>query len=74
MPAARVRATTAILLAAACLAACGGGGASSDPIGGTATVELLACRQRVDQPATFAEVALRDGPNLGTARLADRAG
>ncbi|MFN7669294.1 MAG: TolB family protein [Planctomycetota bacterium] len=74
MPAARVRATTAILLAAACLAACGGGGASSDPIGGTATVELLACRQRVDQPANFAEVALRDGHNLGTARLADRAG
>lgn len=61
-------------MAAACLPACGAGGAGSDPVGAAATVELLACRSRVDQPANFAEVALRDARNLGTDRLADRAG
>ncbi|MCA3009178.1 MAG: PD40 domain-containing protein [Phycisphaerales bacterium] len=73
MPADRVRSTTALAVAAAAVAACGGG-ASSDPVGGAATIEVLACRQRVDQPANFAEVALRDGRNLGTSRLGDRAG
>ncbi len=61
-------------VAAAGASACGGGGTGSDPVGGAAAVELLACRARVDQPANFAEVALRDGRNLGTERLADRAG
>jgi hypothetical protein len=54
-------------------AACGGGGAASDPVAAAET-QVLACRARVDRPAQYAEVARRDGRNLGTSRLADRAG
>lgn len=57
------------------LAACGGGGDGSDPIAGASVPpELLACRARADSPFQFAEIALRDGRNLGMQRVADRAG
>lgn len=58
----------------ALLAACGGGGTASDPVAGAVATELLACRARVDLPGAFAEVARRDGRNLGLDRLPDRAG
>lgn len=61
--------SAALLLAGAC----GGGGSASDPIA-AAPIELLACRARVDQPATFAEIAERSSRNLGANRIADRAG
>lgn len=56
------------------LAGCGGGGAASDPVAGAVPTEVLACRARVDLPGAFAEVARRDGRNLGRDRLPDRAG
>ncbi len=58
----------------ALLAGCGGGGAASDPVAGAVATEVLACRARVDLPGAFAEVARRDGRNLGLDRLPDRAG
>jgi len=57
----------------ALLAGCGGGRAS-DPVAGAVATEILACRARVDLPGAFAEVARRDGRNLGQDRLPDRAG
>ncbi|HEX5053463.1 MAG TPA: hypothetical protein VFZ65_16920 [Planctomycetota bacterium] len=63
------------LLACVSLAACGGGGASSTPLGGAdVPPELLACRARVDQPFSYAEIALRSSRNLGLRRVPDRAG
>lgn len=58
----------------ALFAACGSGGSPSDPVAGDAPTELLACRARVDLPGAYAEVARRDGRNLGRGRLADRSG
>ncbi|MEO6596266.1 MAG: hypothetical protein ABIP94_16075 [Planctomycetota bacterium] len=57
------------------LVACSNGGSKSTPLGAASVPpELLACRARVDQPFTFAEIALRTARNLGTRRIADRSG
>ncbi|MCB9876463.1 MAG: PD40 domain-containing protein [Planctomycetes bacterium] len=66
-------------LAAAGLAACGaslGGndGGTSTPIRVQAATEVVACRARIDDGHRFAEIALRDLRNLGTARVTDLAG
>lgn len=62
------------VLCTALLVACSGG-SKSTPLGaGGVPVELLACRARTDSPYQFAEIALRSGRNLGTARIADRTG
>ena len=64
------------LLVLSLIAACSpGGGGSSNPIGGSnVPPELVAGRARVDQPFQFAELALRNGRNLGTSRVGDRTG
>lgn len=56
------------------LAACAGRGDSHAVAGAGAPATVLACRARVDRPLQFAEIALRDGRNLGTTRIADRTG
>lgn len=63
--------TCALLAFAACSA---GGKDDSTPIGGSVLPDLVAARARVDQPFQFAELALRDGRNLGRSRVDDRTG
>ncbi|MBL9077628.1 MAG: PD40 domain-containing protein [Planctomycetes bacterium] len=57
-------------------AACSAGsGDDSTPLDSRAApLDLLACRARVDSPFQFAEIALRSAQNLGTGRVADKAG
>jgi hypothetical protein len=64
-----------LCLVALSVSACGGGSDESTPIGGASVVpELIACRARIDDPYRFAEIALRDGRNLGLERVSDRSG
>lgn len=54
--------------------ACANGGGSDPVAGANVPTEVVACRARVDSPFQFAEIALRDARNLGTARVGDRTG
>jgi hypothetical protein len=75
MPHHRPHARVPFVLALLCLGACD---SSSDPttpirVGPTGT-QLVVARARVDSPFQFAELALRDGRNLGVGRVSERAG
>ncbi|MFK7738867.1 MAG: TolB family protein [Planctomycetota bacterium] len=71
-------AKTALLLAVlAPLSGCGSGGtggSGAGPLATQATPQLLVGRARVDAPDRFAEIALRDIRNIGSGRIAERAG
>lgn len=62
------------VIAATALAACAGRSESHAVAGAGAPATVIACRARVDRPLQFTEIALRDGRNLGTMRIADRTG
>ncbi len=62
-------------LAASVFAACSSGGSGTGNAGiDPGAIDVLACRARVDDPFRFAEIATRDGRNLGLQRVGDRTG